>query len=107
MSQIKRYLEDVAYTCATAAYCECYEFGNSADFCEYEQAAFDSLTSGDQMQIDRLFEHLLGWFTDLSAEQAVKEMPLTHKALIALYPLVSADCLDNNQLTSDPASLLQ
>lgn len=107
MSQIKRYLEDLAVTVAEAAFNECAETGNSAEYCEYEAAAMDALLSGDQMQVDSLFCHLLSWFEDLDSSIAVEKMPLTHKALVAMLPLVSAGCLEENFLTSDPASLLQ
>lgn len=106
MSAIKRYYEDLASMVAEAAYEECYEMGEYRERCEYEAAAADAIFSGDQMQMDRLFQYLLGWFDEGTDGQQNKERPLTFVALIALYPHVSPECLEENFLTSNPLSMI-
>lgn len=106
MSAIKRYYEDVATMVAEAAYEECYEMGEQHEYCEYEAAAMDAIFSGDQMQIDGLFQCLLGWFYEGIAGEQNKERPLTFVALIAMYPLVSKECKETNLLTENPLSMI-
>lgn len=107
MSAIKRYYEDVAAMVAKAAYEECYDMGEDQhEYCEYEAAAMEAIFSGSQMQIDDLFECLLGWFDNGVAGEQNKERPLTFAALIAMYPIVSRECLKENLLTENPLSMI-